>query len=60
MNKVSSWYVYPPYTGDSPANTRWHRFWEAVARQFWLDVLLDVATIVMFAKASWTLTTVFG
>lgn len=60
LNKYANWYCY--YGEDEPAyqRTRTYRFWSAVARQFIIDVVVDLATAVCFFAAIWVLFGVFA
>ena len=60
LNKVANWYTYVAYTADGELGTVKHRFWEFVAGQFWLDVVLDLISIFCFGRASWLLFTTFA
>lgn len=51
LNKYANWYCY--YGEDDPPyqKTRAYRFWSWIARQFILDVIIDLATAVCFFAA---------
>ena len=60
LNKTSSWFTYHPYTGYSERNTRWHRMWQWIAHQYWIDFALDIITLAAFGTAVVILTWIFG
>ena len=60
MNKISNWYVYYSCLDDEFTSTRKYRLAEWLIDQFWIDILLDVVTILAFGAAIWFMMTVFG
>jgi hypothetical protein len=60
LNKTANWYVYRSAWGD-PETKHWrYKFANWLVEQFWIDVLLDIATIVCFGIAAWQLLTSFA
>ena len=60
LNKVSNWYVYRGAEDEAYREQCKYKFFNCVVEQFWVDILLDVATILLFGLASWPLLTVFA
>ena len=60
LNKVSNWYVYRGADDAAYREQCKYKFFNSVVEHFWIDILLDVATILLFGFASWRLLTVFG
>jgi hypothetical protein len=60
INKISNWYVYRGASDSSYQMKRRFKICHWLVHQFWLDVALDIATIVAFGFATWQLFTVFG
>lgn len=58
LNKAANWYVYG--IDERLIGTRRHRLGEFLLRQFWIDLLIDVATICAFGVAAWHMFTVFA
>jgi hypothetical protein len=60
LNKYANWYCY--YGEDNPAflQTALYRFWARIASQFWIDIILDVLTVVCFLAAIWRLFEIFA
>jgi hypothetical protein len=60
LNKVTNWYSYiveyaPEYRGTWRLSfSRWY------GHQFWIDILIDLTTIVCFGLAAWRLLTIFA
>jgi hypothetical protein len=60
LNKVANWYVYWSIVDDDTPSAPKHAWADWLARQFWIDVVLDVVTIAVFGWAAWLLLTVFA
>lgn len=60
VNKVSNWYVHERYSGTTVLTFPRHKLAELLAGQFWIDILMDIVTIAVFAYAAWVLQTVFA
>ena len=55
VNKIISWQVYLAAT-DKAANpervdSRFDKFWDWLSDQFWIDISLDLAAVLLFAFA---------
>lgn len=48
VNKVGNWYVYSATFRPKYAQTYRFKFFRWLVEQFWIDVLLDVVTILVF------------
>ena len=60
LNKTANWYVYM-----SEAVATFRPLWQTrLARwyveQFWIDIVLDVGSMLLFGLAAWRLLTVFA
>jgi hypothetical protein len=60
INKITNWYVYRGADDVNYRKKRRYAFSHWLVHQFWLDVALDLATVVTFGIATWHLLTVFG
>lgn len=60
INKVSNWYVYRGAHDSAYQRKRRCRFCKWLVHQFWLDIVVDLATITAYGFATWHLFTVFG
>jgi len=60
LNKYANWYCYAGEDDASYRRTPAYRFWSGIARQFIIDVLVDVATAVCFFSAIGILFSVFA
>lgn len=60
LNKYANWYCY--FGEDNPAfqNSPLYRFWASIASQFWIDIILDITTVVCFLAAIWMLFEIFA
>ena len=60
LNKYANWYCY--YGEDNPAFLRspLYRFWSRIASQFWIDIILDILTVVCFLAAIGVLFNIFA
>lgn len=60
LNKYANWYCY--YGEDNPAflDTFLYRFWSRIASQFWIDIILDILTVVCFLTAIGLLFDIFA
>jgi hypothetical protein len=53
VNKVANWYVHQAYTREEELwRLRRYQFFEWIAGQFWIDVVMDIVTIVVFGWAA--------
>lgn len=59
LNKVANWYVYIGTIDPALKGSRRQRFADWLISQFWIDIAVDVLTIVSFGYAAWLLMTVF-
>ena len=60
INKVGSWYEYYATVDKTAGRTLHCRLAVWLMHQFWIDVLIDAATIAMFGTAIWKMMVVFG
>jgi len=60
LNKIANWYVYIGTVDASLRGSRRQRFAEWLISQFWIDIAVDVLTILCFGYAAWLLMTVFA
>lgn len=60
LNKVANWYVYICTVDPHLKGSRRQRCADWLISQFWIDISIDVATIVSFGAAAWYLMTVFA
>ncbi|HFF5966328.1 TPA: hypothetical protein ACGCF6_001668 [Stenotrophomonas maltophilia] len=59
INKWVAWHMYVG-AGDEEYQEGWqYRTWSAIARQIWLDILLDAISIFLFIYATWKTMTTF-
>jgi len=60
LNKYANWYCY--FGEDNPAflKSSLYRFWARIASQFWIDIILDITTVVSFLTAIWMLFEIFA
>jgi len=59
LNKYANWYCYAGEDDPAYRRTVSYRFWSGFARQFILDVLVDLATAVCFFTAIGVLLSIF-
>ena len=59
LNKYANWYCYAGEDDRGFRNTRSYRFWSGIAREFIIDVIVDVTTAVCFFAAIFRLYTLF-
>ena len=52
LYKSAMWYLYMGELGEIGEKTKRHTWSEAVSTAYWLEFLIDVATIVVFAWAT--------
>ena len=57
INKIANWYVHSAYHQVNVTRSIKHKCAEWVVNQFWIDVLVDVVTVVVFGLAAWLLLT---
>ena len=60
LNKYANWYCYAGEDDAAYRRTATYRFWSGIARQFIIDVAVDLATAIAFFAASLTLFGVFA
>ena len=60
LNKYANWYCYAGEDDAAYQRTTAYRFWSGVARQFIVDIVVDVATALCFFAAIGTLFSVFA
>lgn len=60
LNKIANWYVYVGTIDPAMKGSRRQKFAEWLIDQFWMDIMVDVITILSFGAAAWLLMTVFG
>jgi hypothetical protein len=60
INKAANWYVYQAYCAGGVRGTWKHRCSEWLTPHFWIDVALDLLTILVFGRALWLLFTAFA
>lgn len=59
VNKVCSWCMYNGDLNEEFTATRYYKIADAVNSWFWLDVLLDLATIILFGVAIYKTADIF-
>ncbi|MFP5350507.1 MAG: hypothetical protein ACLGHO_11770 [Gammaproteobacteria bacterium] len=59
LNKIANWYVYIGTVDPALKDSRRQRFADWLISQFWIDIVVDVMTILSFGYAAWLLMTVF-
>ena len=60
INKIANWYVYIGTISKEILETRRFKLSEWLIDQFWIDIVIDLITIVAFGWAIWTMLTVYG
>ena len=60
LNKACNWYVYQAYCIDGVRGTFKHRCSEWLTSHFWIDIALDLSSILAFGCALWLLFTAFA
>jgi hypothetical protein len=60
LNKIGNWYVYRASFDDQYSRTCRFAIFNWLVHQFWLDILLDLVTVVLFGMATWRMLTVFS
>jgi hypothetical protein len=60
MNKYANWYCYAGEDDAAYRRTAAYRFWSGIARQFIIDVVVDLATAFSFFAAIGILFSVFS
>ncbi|MBI3706429.1 MAG: hypothetical protein HY246_01880 [Proteobacteria bacterium] len=55
INKICAWYEYDSKRKSKP----FRGFWRSVSDWFWLDILCDIGTVVLFATAIWIMLDTF-
>ncbi len=59
LNKIANWYVYIGTVDPKIKGSRRERFADWLISQFWIDITIDVVTMLAFGTAAWFLMTVF-
>lgn len=59
INKLANWYSYAASVDTDPDKLA-YRVAAWLVDQFWIDVTLDLLTILVYGKALWLLLTVFA
>ncbi len=59
LNKYANWYCYAGEDDKAYQNTRAYRFWSGIAREFIIDVTVDVTTALCFFAAIFRLFLLF-
>jgi hypothetical protein len=57
LNKYANWYCYAGEDDAAFRQSRLYGFWQQIASQFWIDIILDLTTAACFLSAVWM---VFG
>ena len=52
-NKASMWALYYGETAPSFKNSRLYKLGYAVSERYWIDFVIDVATLFIFGYATW-------
>ena len=60
MNKIGNWYVYRSVEDKNNAGHCKYRVAEWLIQQFWIDIALDVVTIICFGVGVWKMLTAFA
>ena len=60
INKVSNWYVYRGAQDEAFRARRRYRFSHWLVHQFWIDIVLDLVSILAFGLALWHLLTLLA
>jgi hypothetical protein len=60
LNKVANWYCYRAKSDSGGEGKYVYQICSWVIKQFWIDVGLDLITIVVFGIAAWQVLTVFA
>jgi hypothetical protein len=60
INKIANWYVYIGTISPEILDTRRHKLSEWLINQFWIDIAIDLITIISFGWAVWTMIIVYG
>lgn len=60
VNKVANYYVYRSGEDKTKPKRRTYVLAEWLVEQFWIDLFLDLVTMISFGIAAWQLLTVFG
>lgn len=60
LNKITNWYSYIAAYEPDFKGTRRHKFSEWYTHAFWIDIWIDVISIVCFGIAGWRLFTIFA
>lgn len=53
INKVAMWGMYYGAVESAFQTTRSYKFADWIADQFWIDILIDIITLISFAGGTW-------
>jgi hypothetical protein len=53
LNKFAGWYGYYAAVHPNEAERRWYKFWTWLSNQFWLDMIADIASLILFGRATY-------
>ena len=59
VNKSTNWYVYMGGEKQHLKDTRWYKFNRWLIDQFWIDIVLDLVTLSLFAVAAGKVSLIF-
>lgn len=60
LNKYANWYCYAGEDDAEYRRTRVYGFWQFIASQFWIDIILDLGAATCFISAIWIVFEVFA
>lgn len=60
LNKTANWYVYKSSWRDEQSKHWKYAVANWLVEQYWIDLVLDIATIICFGMAGWKLLTAFA
>lgn len=60
LNKYANWYCYAGEDDAAFRRTRLYAFWQRLASQFWIDIILDLTAAACFISAIWIVFGVFA
>ncbi len=52
VNKSANWYVYMGGEKQNLKDNRWYKFNRWLINQFWMDIVMDLGTLSLFAVAA--------
>lgn len=59
INKWAAWYMYRGADNPVFRSTTTYKRWECVNRQSWIDILVDVVSLLAFVVATWVVLGIF-